>query len=158
MIDTQMTEAMPEIGDGKYVLPGWLFLFVLWLGVIGPIYSLGLNGFFAMRWRTMYPEAGSYYVSWSFWWFVAARECSRMLAATVLLARRSTSAVWFTIVVLWLSGPALVTGAWLLSGAVVMPGALVRSTAIAAAATLYLLRSEQVRSTYGFLPRTNRPK
>jgi hypothetical protein len=34
MIDTQMTEAMPEIGDGKYVLPGWLFLFVLWLGVI----------------------------------------------------------------------------------------------------------------------------
>lgn len=158
MIDTQMTEAMPKIGDGKYELRGWLFLFVLWLGVIGPIYSLALNGFFAMRWRAMYPEAGSYYASWSFWWFVAARESSRMLAATVLLARRSANAVWFTIVVLWLSGPALVTGTWLLTGTMVMPGALVRSTAIAAAATLYLLRSEQVRSTYGFCSEQNRVK
>jgi hypothetical protein len=158
MIDAQTTEAMPEIGERKYELRGWLFLFVLWLGVIGPIYSLGLNGFFVMRWRAMYPEAGSYYLSWNFWWFVAARECSRMLAAAALIAFRSANAVWVTIVVLWLSGPALVTGTWLLSGTVVMPGALVRSTAIAAAATLYLLRSEQVRSTYRFCPEQNRLK
>lgn len=138
-----------EVGD-KRELRGWLLLFVVWLGVIGPIYSVGLNGYFALRWQAMYPEAASYYASWTFWWFVAARETSRVVAAIVMVARRTRDAIWFAIVTLWLSGPGLVTGAWLLSGkAVVMPGALIRSGAIAAAATLYLLRSKQVRTVYG---------
>src|SRR5438270_86270 len=60
--------------------------------------------------------------------------------------------VWFDILILWLSGPALVTGTWLLFGHIVMPGALIRSSAIAAAATLYLARSRQVQTIYGLKP------
>lgn len=73
-----------------------------------------------------------------------------MLAATVMVARRSADAVWFAVFVMWLSGPVLVTGTWLLSETVIMPSALVRSTAIAAASTIYLLRSERVRAIYRF--------
>ena len=140
-------ERVSTVG-GKRELRGWLLLFVAWLGVIGPIYSVALNGFFAMRWSSMYPGAGSYYASWHFWWFVAAREASRVVAALVMTARRSADAVWFAILILWSSGPALVTGTWLLSSTIIMPGALVRSSAVAAAATLYLLRSRQVRRVY----------
>jgi hypothetical protein len=137
----------------KRELSGWLLLFVLWLGVIGPIYSLALNGFFAMRWQAMYPQGAGYYGSWHFWWFIAAREASRMMAAVMMLTKRSADAVWFAILILWLTGPALVTGTWLLSGQVIMPSALVRSGAIAAAATLYLLRSAQVRRVYAMKAR-----
>lgn len=144
------TVQTPHGADSGGEIGGWLLLFILWLGVIGPLYSLGLNGFFVMRWRAMYPEAAGYYVSWNFWCFIAAREGSRMLAATVMVARRSADAVWFAVFVMWLSGPVLVTGTWLLSETVIMPSALVRSTAIAAAATIYLLRSERVRAIYRF--------
>lgn len=131
-------------------LGGGLLLFVAWLGVIGPVFSIGLNGFFALRWEAMYPEAASYYRSWSFWWFISVREGARIIAAIVLVSRRSADAVWFTILVLWLSGPVLVTLTWMLSHRIVMPSALVRSGTIAAAASLYLLRSRQVRTVYGF--------
>ncbi|GAA3890113.1 hypothetical protein GCM10022276_06440 [Sphingomonas limnosediminicola] len=147
MTDAQTSEAPRDASEGSPALKGSLLLFIVWLGLVGPVYSVALNGFFAVRWAAMYPEAGSYYVTWHFWWFVAAREASRIIAALALV-RRSAAAVWFTILVLWVSGPALVTGTWLLSGPVIMPGALVRSTAIAAAATLYLLRSGRVRTVY----------
>jgi hypothetical protein len=138
--------------DEKRALRGLPLLFVVWLGFIGPIFSLVLNGFFTMRWGTMYPAAVSYYASWHFWWFIAARELSRMLAAATMFVRRSADAVWFAILVLWLSGPTLVTVTWLLFGNIVMPAALVRSTAIAAAATLYLTRSGRVRAIYPLKP------
>src|SRR4051794_18996300 len=143
------TDGAPE---DKRALRGLLLLFVIWLGVVGPIYSLALNGYFAMRWGAMYPAAVSYYWSWHFWWFVAARELSRFVAALGMLVRRSVDAVWFAILILWLSGPALVTGTWFLFGNIVMPGALIRSVAIATAATLYLARSTQVRTIYRFKP------
>lgn len=159
MADTEIVEVPTDVAKEQRELRGWLLLFVAWLGVIGPLYSLGLNGFFALRWKTIYPEATSYYASWSFWWFVAAREASRMVAAIVMVARRSADAIWFAILMLWLSGPVLVTVAWLQFGTVVMPGAFIRSGAIAAAATLYLLRSKHVRTVYGFEgPKSVQPK
>ena len=140
----------PGMGDqeSKRELRGWPLLFVLWLGVVGPIYSLALNGFFAVRWGAMYPGGAYYYASWHFWWFIAARELSRIAAATTMLFWRSTYSVWIAISVLWLSGPTLVTATWLMAGYVAMPGALIRSTAIAAAATIYLTRSRQIRTIY----------
>ena len=132
----------------KRQLSGWLLLFVVWLGAIGPIYSLLLNGFFVMRWQSMYPEAASYYHSWHFWWFIAARVASRIAAALVMVTRRTADAVWFAILTLWFTGPGLVTATWLLSGPVIIPSALARSGAIAVAAILYLLRSGQVRTVY----------
>jgi hypothetical protein len=150
MTGAAIVETPDVLHEPARELRGWLLLFVLWLGAIGPLYSLALNGFFAARWSAMYPAAAGYYASWSFWWFIAAREGSRMLAAAVLAVRRSPGAVWFAVLALWLSGPMLVTGAWLMSGHVIMPSALLRSTAIAAAATLYLLRSTRVRTVYRF--------
>ena len=150
MDQNKIVEALTDAGKASRELRGWLLVFVVWLGVIGPLYSLGLNGFFATRWGAMHPAGASYYASWDFWWFVAVREASRIVAALVMVARRSVDAVLFAILILWLSGPVLVTLTWLLLGNVVMPGALVRSTAIAAAATLYLLRSRQVRTVYRF--------
>lgn len=149
-----IAEPTVDTQDEKRALRGWPLLFVVWLGVIGPIYSLALNGFFTMRWGAMYPGAVSYYASWHFWWFVAAREFSRMLAAVTMLVRRSARAVWFAMLVLWLSGPTLVAGTWLLFGNIVMPAALIRSTAVAAAATLYLMRSAEVRAIYRLKPST----
>lgn len=146
----EIVEGSAEPTEKNRELRGWLLLFVVWLGLLGPIYSVGLNGSFALRWQTMYPESASYFASWTFWCFVVARETSRMVAAIVMVARRSVDAIWFAILTLWLSGPALVTVAWLLFGTVVMPGAFISSGAIAAAATVYLLRSTQVRNVYGF--------
>jgi len=150
MINRDIVEAPADGVEGPRQLRGWLMLFVAWLGLIGPIYSVGLNGFFALRWQAMNPETTSYFTSWSFWWFIVAREGARMIAATVMVVRRSADAIWFAILMLWLSGPLLVTVAWVLDGTIVMPSALVRSGAIAAAATLYLLRSRQVRAVYRF--------
>lgn len=148
MNTNEIVEPSVGVEAGKRELSGWLLLFVVWLGVIGPVYSLLLNGFFVIRWQSMYPEAASYYTSWHFWWFIAAREAGRISAAMLMTIRRSADAVWSAILLLWFTGPGLVTGAWLLSDPVIMPSALVRSSAIAAAATLYLLRSAQVRTVY----------
>ena len=140
----------PDMSDDerKRELRGWPLLFVLWLGIFGPIYSLALNGFFAVRWGAMYPGSATYYASWHYWWFIAARELSRITAAVSMLFWRSTYSVWVAIAVLWLSGPTLVATTWLMASYVIMPGALIRSTAIAAAATIYLTRSRQIRTIY----------
>jgi hypothetical protein len=129
---------------------GGLLLLVLWLGIIDPIYSMALNGFVAVRWQQAYPQFAAYYASWGFWGFIVLREGMRIMAALVLLLRRRPDAVWFTLAIVWLSGPLLVLGSWMMFGDQVMPGALIRSMAVAIAATIYLLRSERVRNTYGF--------
>jgi hypothetical protein len=72
----------------------------------------------------------------------------RIAAAAVLFLRRSPNAVWFTLAIVWLSGPLLVFGSWMMLGNQVMPWALIRSTAVAVAVTVYLIRSDRVRITY----------
>jgi hypothetical protein len=153
MNGTEIIEEPVDMERGEPALSGWLLLFVVWLGLVGPLYSLALNGYFVMQWQRIYPEAGAYYGSWHFWWFIAAREAFRIGAALAMTIRRSADAVWFAILVLWFTGPCLATATWLLSGPVIMPSALVRSSAIAAAATLFLLRSRQVRAVYAMQPK-----
>jgi hypothetical protein len=131
-------------------IQGLLLLLVLWLGVVGPSYSFALNGFFAMRWRQAYPEHADFYASWDFWGYIVLREGLCVAAGLALWFQRQPGAVWFAIAMLWLSGPALVLLTSELFGAQVMPWALIRSTALAAAITLYLVRSERVRLTYNF--------
>lgn len=135
------TEVRPGIRGG-------LLLLVLWLGVIDPLYSLALNGFMAMRWQQAYPLHAAYYASLDFWWFIILRAAMRAIAAIALLLRRQPDAVWITFAILWLSGPLLVLGSSTIFGNQVMPWALIRSTAVAAAASLYLIRSDRVRVTY----------
>ena len=126
------------------ILPvrGWLLVIVLWLGVIDPLYSLALNGFFAARW-----EAYGREIDVTFWAPILAREAARILAALVLWLRRDSLAIWIVLVIVWLSGPAFVLATWTTQ---VVPDALVRSTAVALALSGYLLRSERVRATYNF--------
>ena len=121
---------------------GWLLLIVLWLGVIDPLYSLALNGFFATRWEAMGREVDA-----TFWGPILAREIARIVAALLLWFRRDQFAIWVVLSIVWLSGPAFVVATWTTQ---VMPDALIRSTAVALAITGYLLRSERVRATYNF--------
>ena len=126
----------------KLPIRGWLLLIVLWLGVIDPLYSLALNGFFAARWEALGREIGA-----TFWAPILAREAARIFAALLLWFRRNSLAVWIVVAIVWLSGPAFVFATWTTQ---VMPDALVRSTAVALVLTGYLLRSERVRATYNF--------
>jgi hypothetical protein len=142
------TESIAPTEAVRPGIRGGLLLLVLWLGLIDPLYSLVLNGFMAMRWQQAYPEHAAYYVSWDFWWFITLRAGLRFVAALILLLRRRPDAFWFVVAILWLSGPLLVFVSWLTFDNQVMPWALIRSTAVAAAATLYLLRSARVRVTY----------
>ena len=127
---------------------GGLLLLVLWLGIVDPIYSFALNGFVAARWQQAYPQSAGYYGSWHFWSFIVIREGMRIAAAAVLLLRRSPDAVWVALAIVWLSGPLLVLASWMMFGDQVMPWALIRSTAVAMAVTVYLMRSDRVRATY----------
>ena len=146
-----MNTAPEVVSETKIVEPGirgGLLLLVLWLGVLDPVYSVALNGFMAVRWQQMYPQFAGYYVSWHFWSFIVLREGMRIATAALLFLRRSPDAVWFTLAIVWLSGPLLVFGSWIVFGNQVMPWALLRSTAVAIAVTAYLIRSDRVRITY----------
>ena len=131
------TEGVPKSG-----VRGLLLLLVLWLGVIDPLYSLALNGFFAARWKALGQEPDV-----TFWGPILAREAARILAALFLWLRRDPIAVWIALAIVWLSGPVLVLATWTTQ---VMPDAFIRSTAVALVVTGYLFRSERVRATYNF--------
>ena len=119
---------------------GGLLLLTLWLGVVDPLYSAGLNMYVAAQTHTANLD----------WTYILVRAAMRISAALALLFVRRPVAVWFALAVLWLSGPIYVLVNWALFDNQVMPFALIRSAAVAAACTWYLLRSERVKATYGF--------
>jgi uncharacterized membrane protein YciS (DUF1049 family) len=138
-----MGTAAQSFVTSKAVEPGirgGLLLLVLWLGVVDPLYSAGLN---------MYVAAQSHPANLD-WTYILVRAAMRISAALALLFVRRAVAVWFALAVLWLSGPFYVLVNWALFDNQVMPFALIRSTGVAAACTWYLLRSERVKATYGF--------
>jgi hypothetical protein len=136
-------DAVPNAeGVPKSGVRGWLLLLVLWLGVIDPLYSLALNGFFAGRWEALGREPDV-----TFWGPILARETARILAALLLWLRRDSHSVWIALAIVWLSGPIFVLATWTTQ---VMPDAFIRSTAVALLVTGYLFRSERVRATYNF--------
>jgi hypothetical protein len=119
---------------------GGLLLIVLWLGVIDPLYSAGLNIYVAEQTQRTDLD----------WSYILVRAFMRVSAAIALLFFRRPSAVWFALILIWVSGPIYVLVNWLLYDNQVMPLALIRSSAVALACTWYFLRSKRVKATYGF--------
>ena len=141
-MDFAKDRIIPNEGAPKPGVRGWLLLLVIWLGVVDPLYSLALNGFFADRWSAMgrTPDL-------AFWGPILAREGARILAALFLWFRRDSLAIWIVLGITWVFGPILVLATWTTQ---VLPEAFIRSTAVALVITGYLMRSERVRATYKF--------
>ena len=130
-------EASAKVQPG---IRGALLVIVLWLGVIDPIYSTALN---------LYVAAQAQHSNFD-WTYIVLRAAMRICAATAFICSRKATAVWFALIIIWFSGPAYVLGNWAIYDNQIMPTAMIRSTAIAVACTLYLIRSKRVEATYGF--------
>jgi hypothetical protein len=146
-----MSSSAAAVTDTRSIEPGvrgGLLLLVLWFGVVDPIYSIALNGFVAWHWQQSFPSIEIPVTNLVA--YVGVRAILRFAAALALIQSRRSGAVWFALAILWLSGPAYVVGSWALFNNQLMPWALIRSSAVAAACTLYLFRSERVKLTYGF--------
>jgi hypothetical protein len=133
---------------------GWLSAFLVWLGVISPLWTIGLSAVVVLRLNQANPgdAAIMHDMGWDvlLWVVTILRAGTRIVAAALMYFRRVPASVWVALATLWFSGPALIIGPWLLlHGEMNVPG-LVRSAAIALAWTIFLLVSRRVKSTYGF--------
>lgn len=147
----------PQSNQGAGVAPGisgWLLAFIIWLALLMPLYSIGLNVILISRMESVYPddavvfrEAGMDVMLWT---VTAVREMLRIGAAALLWFRRKPSSVWVAFVVLWLAGPLLILATWVaLDGEMYVPG-LIRAALVALAWSLFLFLSQRVTVTYGF--------
>lgn len=133
---------------------GWLSAFLIWLGIVSPVWTLGLTVAIVLRLNQANPgdAALMHEMGWDvlLWVVAILRAGTRIVAAVLMYFRRVPGSVWFALATLWFSGPLLIIGPWaLLDGEINFPG-LVRSSAIALAWTVYLLVSRRVKATYGF--------
>lgn len=136
---------------------GWLLAFIIWLALLMPIYSIGLNVLLITRMESVYPEDAVLFretgMDVMLWTVTAVREMLRIGAAALLWFRRKPSSVWIALVVLWLAGPVLILATWVaLDGEMHVPG-LIRAALVALAWSLFLFLSQRVKVTYGFRSR-----
>jgi hypothetical protein len=137
---------------------GWLGLLILWMVVLRPLAG-------TILWQQMHASSladptavarGTWLVNTSIFWLVFLTVAALSIYGGLRLWRdRTAGSVWAAIVVLWITTP-IAAGAILISQAyltedVTLAGAagrLLANVAIAAAWTLYLLRSRRVRDVY----------
>ena len=133
---------------------GWLLAFILWLGILSPVFWIGFNFVIMRRLEQANPDDAVLMreMGWDvlLWVLTLAPEGMRVAAALMLYFLRQPISVWFALCVLWLSGPLLILGTWAaVEGEHNVPG-LVRSALVAGCWTLYLLLSRRVKATYNF--------
>ena len=132
---------------------GWLLLLIEWLGVIDPIWTVALNGWYVSKVSGI-PFGPALFGpgSWDYWSYFALREGLRISAAFALLFVRRPAAVWYTLLVLWIAGPVMTATAagWSALGTEFILGALTRSGPVAILWSGYLLASKRVKATYDF--------
>ena len=128
-------------------IKGWLLAFLLWIGIVSPLFNLGLGVWFAINVDQTDVPAGLGLV---FWLVMILRVGSRVAAALTMYFRRIPSSVWVSLGVLWFSGPILILASWTTVGGEINIGGFVRSTLIALAWTLFLIRSQRVKLTYRY--------
>jgi hypothetical protein len=134
---------------------GWLLAFVLWMGIINPVFWIGFTLIILNRMEAANPgdaelmrEAGWDVLMWVVTIF---REAIRVAAALMLYFYRKPVSVWIALVALWLAGPLLILTTWVvMEGSEFNIAGLVRSALWAVGWSLFLLMSERVRLTYGF--------
>lgn len=149
-----------QSNQGASVAPGirgWLLAFIIWLALLMPLYSVGLNVLLISRMESVYPEEAVLFretgMDVKLWIVTAVREMLRIVAAALLWFRRKPSSVWTAFAVLWLAGPLLILATWVaLDGEMYLPG-LIRAALVALAWSLFLFLSQRVKVTYGFRSR-----
>jgi hypothetical protein len=135
---------------------GWLLVFVIWLGVVSPLWTVGLSAVLMWRLEQVNPTDAALMrdIGWDvlLWVVTILRAAMRIIAALAMYFRRMQSSVWLALAMLWLSGPLLILGPWIIrAGEVHVPG-LVRSGVIALAWSVFLFVSLRVKLTYGIRP------
>lgn len=149
-VASQSVEARkPEPG-----IRGWLLAFIVWLGIVAPLWTVGLSIVLVLRLQQANPSdaAEMHELGWDLllWIVTILRAGLRIAAALLMWFRRTSASVWFALAALWISGPLLILGLWaIVRGEINVPG-LIRSAVIALAWSFFLLVSRQVKITYGF--------
>jgi hypothetical protein len=152
-----MNVAGAEVPNTQAATPGirgWLLAFMLWFGVISPLWSAGFS-VFALYWLERWNPNDAALMREENWDVLLLavsflRAGMRVAAAALMYFRRKAYSVWFALLVLWLSGPLLILGTWAwIEGEIDVPG-FVRSVLIALAWSLFLLFSQRVKAIYGF--------
>lgn len=151
-------EAQPnEVASVAPGIQGWLLVFVIWLALLMPLYSIGLNVLLISRMESVYPEDAVLFretgMDVRLWAVTALREALRVAAAVLLLLRRTPSSVWIAFAVLWAAGPLLIIATWTIFGGELLSLGLLRAALVALAWSLFLFLSQRVKVTYGFRSR-----
>ena len=155
---TDVSERKAENSPLKPGARGWLLVFVLWLGVINPVFWIGFNFFIFDRMEDVNPGDAELMqiLGWDvlIWVVTIIREGMRIASALALYFYRRPISVWIAFAVLWLSGPLLILCTWVIvGGSEYNVAALVRSALWALGWSLYLFMSQRVRITYAFRAR-----
>ena len=151
MATTSDTSVLEQLRPG---IRGWLLFFILWLGVLSPVFWIGFNIVIMRRMEQMNPDDAVLMraMNWDvlLWVVTLIREAMHIAAALMLYFRRNSTSVWFAIAILWLAGPFLILGTWAAVQGELNVAGLVRSALIAFVWTLYLFLSRRVKATYKF--------
>lgn len=151
---------MENSHDALRGIGGWLLFFLIVIMVIGPAMSaLSLNAELDAvaaadpEWAASLEYEDTVYGAWFVW---GAAALVAWLSGLLMFFRKKSSTVWFTIIVLWLIGPAL-NALIMLDLASVgeqitaeLWVGFARSFVPAAIWTAYLMMSERVANTYNF--------
>ena len=142
------------IGPTEAGIRGWLLAFLLWLGLISPLWTLGFTAFIGFWLELKNPTDAALMreTGWDvvLWVVTILRAGTRVAAALLMYFRRVPSSVWFAFVVLWFSGPLLILGAWVVVEGELSTIGLVRSAVVALGLSIFLFVSRRVRVTYSF--------
>ncbi len=152
---TDVAERKAENSQLEPGIHGWLLVFVLWLGVINPVFWIGFNFVVFDRLEKMNPGDAELMreMGWDtlLWAVTIIREGMRIAAVLILYYYRRSVSVWIAFAVLWLAGPLLILGTWgAIEASEYSVAGLVRSALWAAGWSLFLFMSQRVRLTYHF--------
>ena len=133
---------------------GWLLFLCMWLGLLAPLYNIGLVLVLQYRLEEVNPvdaelmrESG---LGAQIWLITLIRSAILFAAGAALYLKREAWVIPIALVCLWTAGPVLIIAStFVVDGEVAMQG-LVRSIVVAGAWSLYLFHSQRVRHTYNF--------
>lgn len=133
---------------------GGLLAFVIWIGIVSPVWTLVFSIFMVFWLERGNPGDAELMrdLGWDvlLWVVTIVRTGLRVAAGLFMYLRRTSTSVWISLAVLWISGPLLILGTWAVVEGEISVAGLVRSAIIALAWTLFLIMSRRVKITYNF--------
>src|SRR4051794_18359372 len=117
MATTPQPSEAPSLEPG---VRGWLLAFLAWLGIVSPLWTLGLSVVLVFHLEQANPGDAALMrdMGWDIllWVVTILRAGTRIGAALLMYFRRGPASVWFALATLWFSGPLLIVGPWVLLG------------------------------------------